>query len=341
MNWIKQNTFEAVLLIVVIAAAIGIVFFGMSSGKAYQEAKERFDSAESSVANMERGKPFPNPQNVDRRTDEVGAFRDQVSGLQENLLKFRPSELEKVSPAEFGTRVTATSEKLRALYDEQKITYPEEWRTGFEAYTTASAKDAATPYLNFQLKALEALFTDLAKAEPSELVNVYRGKLPVETGQSMDGEEEQPRRGRSRRRGAPKEEAKPYYVMPVEITFRGRERAVREFLSAVAGSENYFTSIRSIRVRNTNESPPRTSDAEFEGGLDTGDDDEDEGFGNFESLFGTGEEEEGEEEEEVEEEDTSSEQILGQVLGAEELNVFVQLELLLFKDDVELPEIGK
>ena len=39
--------------------------------------------------------------------------------------------------------------------------------------------------------------------------------------------------------------------------------------------------------------------------------------------------------------DPGSEQILGQVLGAEELNVFLQLELLLFKDDVELPEAGK
>ena len=31
------------------------------------------------------------------------------------------------------------------------------------------------------------------------------------------------------------------------------------------------------------------------------------------------------------------ERILGQVLGSEELNVFIKLELVLFKDDVKLP----
>ena len=60
MNWIKQNKFEAGLLLVVILAAVGIFLYGNSQGKAYDEAKERFDSADSQVITLEGGAPFPN-----------------------------------------------------------------------------------------------------------------------------------------------------------------------------------------------------------------------------------------------------------------------------------------
>ena len=336
MNWMKQSKFEAILLVVVVIAAAGIIFMGLSQGKAYKAAKERFDDAESEVSAMESGKPYPNPKMVGLRKDEVEAFRKEVVGLQGDLLKFRPAELEKISPAEFNTRLTETSDKLRSLYEKSEIVFPEDWRAGFESYTASPPKDAATPYLNFQLQALDALYTDLAKSGPSELLNVHRGKLPVERGDPMDEVD---------RRGRPIKGGKPFYVLPVEITFRGREKAVRKFLSEVAGAEEYFTSIRSLRIRNSkNAAPPRTSDAEFEGGLETGEDEPADPFGAFDfGAFGE-EDEEGEEEDEVVEEDkedAGGDQILGQVLGAEELNVFLQLELLLFKSDVELPKAGK
>ena len=339
MNWMKQSKFEALLLIVVVAIAAGIIFLGLSQGKAYKEAKERFDEAEEAVARMESGKPYPDPQSVDERKKEVGGFLEEVSGLQEALLKFRPQELEKISPAEFNTRLTETSEKLRTLYEQKKITFPDEWRAGFEAYTASPPKDDATPYLNYQLQALEALYTDLAKAGPSELVNVHRGKLPIEQGKSMDGEEEG--RSKNRRKAS---EAEPFYVMPVEISFRGREKAVRQFLSELAGADEYFTSIRSLRIRNSgNAKPPRSSDAEFEGGLETGE--ETEAEDPFSAFFPDAGADDGGGDDEAPAEDEGdeggSEQILGQVLGAEDLSVFLQLELLLFRSDVELPEVGK
>jgi hypothetical protein len=84
-------------------------------------------------------------------------------------------------------------------------------------------------------------------------------------------------------------------------------------------------------------------DAEFD---DDGGDAAEEGDGDFDAFSGfeVPEDDGGEDgdEEAVEEEEVAEGQRnLGQVLGAEELNVFLNLEIHLFRDDVELPGAGK
>ena len=181
---------------------------------------------------------------------------------------------------------------------------------------------------------MEWIFTELAKSGPSALLNVHRPKLPIETGDSMEPQASKRSKG------------KPYYKLPVELTFRGKESTLREFLTTLAGSKDYFVAVRSMRVSNTNPNAPSESDAEFdEGGADA----VDEGEGAFDAFSGFdfpeddgGDEDALEEGEEGEEEEVvEGQRNLGQVLGAEELNVFLNLEIHLFRDDVELPGAGK
>jgi hypothetical protein len=339
MNWIKQNKFEAMLLLVVVVIAIGIFMFGNSQGAAYEEDLGRFEDANSQIAVYENAAPFPNPAHVDDRRVQVTAFQGDVEGLQESLLAFRPAEFRKISPAEFTTRLNATSEKLKALYGD-KIEFPDAWQAGFEAYTSSPPKDQATDFLSYELAAMEWIFTTLAKAEPSALLNVYRPKLPIETGASMEPEAPRTSKGK---RSRSKVASKPYYKLPLELTFRAKESTLREFLSTLAGSEEHFVVVRSMRVSNTNPNAPSESDAEFDDG---GGDAAEEGEGAFDAFSGFEfpEEDEGEDgdEEAVEEEEVAEGQRnLGQVLGAEELNVFLNLEIHLFRDDVELPGAGK
>jgi hypothetical protein len=116
--------------------------------------------------------------------------------------------------------------------------------------------------------------------------------------------------------------------------------------------------VRSIRVQNAKaELPPKKSDAKFKAAAAPAGDAADP-FEGFEFVI-PGEDGEGDDEEPAEDgeeapaEDAadeepfvpaapavgSGEQILGQVLGAEELNVFLQLELILFRDNVKLPAV--
>lgn len=347
MNWAKENKFEAGLLVLAIAAAIGTWFFAGSKTEQYDEAKDRFDMAATQLNNLEGRKPYPNQENLDDRKKSVLAYRGKVEGLQNALTTFRPEEFKKVSPAEFTTKMNEVGESLHSLYDAKNIAYPEKWQMGFEPYTASPPRDEATAHLKFQLDAMEWLFKELAAAGPSELLNVYRAPLPVEKGEPMQK----------------KGDSTPFFEMPVEITFRGRESALREFLSTLADSKEYFFVVRSVRVQNTKaDKAPRTSDVKFDNapvGLPAGGDP----FEGFDGLSfptdpepatpedpaapadggaGDGADDGGVEPAPVVPAPAPAaegERILGQVLGAEELHVFLRLDLILFKANVNLPEI--
>jgi len=52
--------------------------------------------------------------------------------------------------------------------------------------------------------------------------------------------------------------------LPLEITFKGPEKAVRAFLSSIAKPDGYYIVIRSLRITNEKKGPPRTADAKFD-----------------------------------------------------------------------------
>ena len=53
-------------------------------------------------------------------------------------------------------------------------------------------------------------------------------------------------------------------TFPLEITFVGPEKSAREFLSSITQPENQFVVIRSLRITNEKKDPPRTADAKFD-----------------------------------------------------------------------------
>ena len=340
MNWVKENKIEAGLLALAIAAGIGAYFLAGSKSEQYDDAKESFDMAAGQLRNLESRKPYPSAGKLEDRKKEVVEYRGKVEGLQKALLTYRPEEFKKIRPAEFTTKMNEVGQSLHALYDSRNIVYPAKWQMGFEVYTASPPKDEATDYLNYQLEGLQWLFAELAAAGPAELLNVYLAPLPVEQGKPM----------------MPKGASKPYHELPVEITFRGRERALRGILSSLASSKNHFFVVRSLRVQNSKmDKAPRSSDVKFEDapvGLPADDPFKDlEGFVFPDDAVEPADPAQpGEgvvEPEPVEPEPApappaeaaAGERVLGQVLGAEELHVFLQLDLILFRDNVNLPEI--
>jgi hypothetical protein len=50
----------------------------------------------------------------------------------------------------------------------------------------------------------------------------------------------------------------------MEITFRANEKSLRAFITALSKLDKHYAVIRSIRIVNAKKDPPRTSDAKFE-----------------------------------------------------------------------------
>ncbi|NNC88971.1 MAG: hypothetical protein HKN82_10985 [Akkermansiaceae bacterium] len=332
MDWIKENKAVAGLGIVTLLVAGGLYFLGSSWASKQEEALLAFEDNRNQLQRLESQAPYPDKAHLDETRKKVTEYRGRVEGLQKSLLTFRPKSFEKIPPADFSNRLNDANGKVKALYTERGIEFPDDWQLGFESYTGAPPEAEATAFLNYELEAMVWLYTQLAQAGPAALLNVVRQPLPVEEGKPMDGGKD----------------AAPYFSLPIELTFRGREAAVRRFIAGLVDSDAYFFTIRSIRIQNDKfESVPEKDDVEFKeapaaspfGGA----------FDNFvvpDDLAPVPEEgapAEGEAapaEEAVPpppEEEAGGERVLGQVLGAEQLNVHLELELLLFRGNVNLP----
>jgi hypothetical protein len=141
----------------------------------------------------------------------------------------------------------------------------------------------------------------------------------------------------------PEEEGKSYTPsatdaarpFPLEITFVGPEKSVRDFLSSITNPENQYVVIRSLRVTNEKKDPPRTSDAKFDKPAATAAPAD--SFGGGFVLPG----DDGAAPAAAPAAETpkaaDSSRILAQVLGNEQVQVFLRLDVLQFLPAKKLP----
>ena len=88
-EWIKNNKFEALLLLVVVVVGLGAYVFGSGKGRAYTEAKASFDEHASSVTRLKGKKPYPDPGRAADYEDQVNAEEEIVKQLEEKMGAFR------------------------------------------------------------------------------------------------------------------------------------------------------------------------------------------------------------------------------------------------------------
>jgi len=340
MNWIKQNPFLAALGGGTLVGAIVLIGIGLAGSGRYQEQLDSFQASSQQVSAYEAKALYPDPALRDAKRKLLVDYAADIEQLQEAFAPYRVEELDKISAQDFTDRLVAASEGLRKAFADAGATLPDGFYVGFESYSAGSlAREAATPILNYQLGAVNELLLILARSGPSELRNLHRPALPEETGATWQRPDNQAAR-----------------ELPLEITFRASEEATRDFLTALAGSEKYFYVIRTMRVSSEKTTPPLAADAKFEApaaapttapAADP--------FGGFvfpgEEAPAPAEDGEAEAEEAPVEEtpqpapaggrviaegDTS--RILGQVLGTEQVNVFLRLDILQFLAPLELPQ---
>jgi hypothetical protein len=152
-----------------------------------------------------------------------------------------------VSPQDFTNRLKSVNDGIRKAFEDSQTKLPEAFFCGFENYKTTLARGNATGILEYQLAAIQNLMLALAQSGATELKNLHRPLLPEEQGTPY-----QPQ---------PAEIARP---LPLEITFLGPEKAARQFLSSIVKPDGQYFVIRSLRVTNAKKDPPRAADAKFD-----------------------------------------------------------------------------
>jgi hypothetical protein len=300
---------------------------------------------------MQRLDPFPTPENAEAKAESFAEVVAKASEARAELLKFNPESLNDIPGSEFSEALKAAVARVEALFPEEKA-LPEDFTLGFQSYANYLPPEDATGELAFQVGAMEHLLTELANAGVPKLLNLYRAELPQEDGKDWDGSPLKgsgksssrggpppaPRMSPGGSRGRKSAEVLPEIAhrMPIEVTFRGTETATREFLTRLGNSEEYFFQVRLARVVNPTPIPSteNLSDAPAAGAgdivIDAGDDIVVEG-----TDIVVGEGDGGEAAPPTQ----SASPVLEKVSGGEDLNVFLKLDLLLFLESEDFPEV--
>jgi len=248
MSWIQNNKFLAVLGGVTLIVLVVLSLFGYKGSGRYLQAKEDFNIAGQEAQAIERLPLYPKRQNLDGKTKAIDDYTQEIESLQKAFQNYRPEELQNISPEAFTTQLKSANQEIRNAFQAANTLVPDPFFLGFENYKTSLAGGDATGILEYQLSGIKQLLLALAAAGPTELKNFHRPSLVEEQGQKFIPQ--------------PTDVARR---LPLEITFRAPEKAVRAFLSSVVKTEGrHYIVIRSLRIVNEKKSPPRTADAKFE-----------------------------------------------------------------------------
>lgn len=327
MSWVQENKFVAGLIGVTAVIGGGILYMGFSQGAAFDKKKAEYEDLKENYISLGKASPYPNKQNQKARKEGVEKYGVTIMDVGSALSAFQPDSMSTISPKEFSDARVDMVNRLNTAFADANIALPELTEFGFEKYSKKLPKPEATPKLTYQLGATEWLFTKLAEARPSALINVNRPALLVESDKTIEPESTSKKKKKKKKKSKSKVPTeKPYELMPMEIAFTGNENSVRAFLQEMVNSKEYFYAIRALRVSNERQSGPTVEDANFPAPVVDATAD---GFGGFAGFDDA--EESAEVEGDTQEVTAAGEIILKQVLGREKLHVQLAFDIVLFK----------
>ena len=360
MSWIQENKFVAGWAGVTTVIVGGILYVGLSQGSAFNEKLEQYQDIKGQYAQLEKSKPYPSAANLSKREEGIEQYEEAIKEVRGLVAGYRPEKLERMTPEQFKDIQVKMDTDLHKLFAEAETELPSDCLFGFEEYSTSAVKAGATAKLNYELEAMQWMFSKLAEVKPSALSNIRRVELPEESGRIVKVE---PQPNKGKKKGAVKGNkgkkntdhaaGRAYELMPVEISFTASESSVREFLLTLVNSKEYYYAIRSVRVRSERQSTPNQRDASFPvDAVVPGDDD---GFGDLEGFgddsgLDAGIVEDASSEDGEDQADAGAgeapaipaipaipagELILKQVLGNEKLHVHLCLDIVLIEKKTE------
>jgi len=326
MNWIKEHRFLSGLVAVTLLLVAALAWLGLRGAERYEQAKEVFEDAFGEAERLERLPLYPAPDHLDAKEEALQAYRKETGTLQDAFAPYRTGDLPNMSPEAFAEKLKAAVDETTAAFA-GKTELPEGYFMGFEKYRAgAIVQEKATGVLGYHLDAVKQMMLGMASSGVSKLVNLHRPLLDEEEGRIFEAEKTQVARGLS-----------------LELTFQGNEKSVRQFLTSLVNTKERYLVVRSLAVQNTNAEAPNTQDAQFERSTvrntRSGAASAAPAAGAFEAFFAN-QNQEGSEEVIAPTSapvnvDTS--RFLSQVLGQEELVVFLRLDVLQFLPSKDLP----
>ena len=328
MEKAKKNPFLLTLIIISLIVGGGALVYGFVKKSEFVKKNKTYKSRVNELGQMESMEGYPNQENINKLKDSLSSYRGKIEGLRSALQSSTITSLKTIPSSKFASNLVKANKRIKALYNEKGILLPENWYCGFEKYRTVPAPRAATGILNYQLGAMDWLHTTLADHNPQELLNIYRKSANAEVNAGEDMNKKSYYRDKSKRQI-------PYSVsMPIQLTFICYEENARSFLNALIRSNEYLFTIDTIKLKLV-ENRAKSEESNEGGGLPQ---EQDSSGESLDQIF----ESEGNGEGGLalpDKLELSDEKLFNQVLGQEMVAVFIDLNLVYFQKQAELPEI--
>ncbi|WP_367871308.1 Amuc_1100 family pilus-like protein [Luteolibacter sp. Populi] len=245
MSWIQENRFAAGLGGITALAAIGLIAFGVSASRGYDDTLQAYKDSTSEVDSMTGSKLYPNDDNLSEKEKAVKAYKQSVGSLQDAFNRFKAPTPPNIDPGDFNTAVIKARDAASKAITDAKGEIPADFYIGFEDYKESAVKREATGVLTYELDAISNLMAGLAASGPVKILNLHRPRLAEEDAKVFDTKDKMLR------------------PLPFEISFNCKEDAFRKFLSTLDDSGKYYYVVRSMRVVNEKPKAPTAADAEF------------------------------------------------------------------------------
>lgn len=249
----KEKKFTGILVGATVLCAGGLYVVAGKGASRYDAAKEQYDALTAEINTMQNLPLFPSQQNLQAKQKAVAEFKTEAEQLATKLQAKRPKALNNTDPQTFTNTLVKTADATMKAYAAAGLTtqdkggLPKGFYLGFEDYVSTPAQGAATGILAYELSAISEVHAILAAAKPAQLLNFYREKLVEEKGETY----------------TPVANT-PYRALSFEISFSGPESSVRDFINGLQSSKDHFFAIRSMRVHNEKQEAPKASDVEFD-----------------------------------------------------------------------------
>ncbi|MCB1226068.1 MAG: Amuc_1100 family pilus-like protein [Verrucomicrobiales bacterium] len=260
MDWIRSNKQTATLLGVFLAAALVVGFFLFKAWSSYSEARERFDSANTSLAAMKSAALYPSPENLKKKQDAVKAYASEVNKLRVTLVKLQPKQ-EPITETDFQAKLKSRIAEVKKLAG--NITkLPADFALGFGDYTGGLPSSAeVASELSLYLDAVDAIAQTVVEAKANAIDVLERSALPSENKDSADAVPPPPPTAQSNNNAAAPGVLPAVERRTVKLTLSLDQGALQTVLNRLASvkSMHFFTAVRLLRVENEKADGPLKS----------------------------------------------------------------------------------
>jgi hypothetical protein len=244
MNWIKQNTFLAgfIAVMVIGVGVLGYLLFSASSH--FDEVRTDYEAKVKELNRLETLKPYPEEGNL-KQFDEQK--KEHAAKIQEFIKKVAAVQLpvEQISPVQFQDKLREAVTRVTAKVP-AGMKMPNPFYLGFEKYQTQPPTPEAAPALGRQLKALEFVATKIIDSGVTEFTKFERKPLPEEEEKTKkEKPDEPPAKG-------PKVEktGKTVKYHPVHIEFTADQSKFRAILNDLVTAKEQFFVPRLVSLKN-------------------------------------------------------------------------------------------